>query len=189
MKTDVSLETASSELSQARRPLSPHDVSSRASWPDFCPIRLQWETALRTHHWDFETRGKLTYFKKHKWRGLFLFEDQMAAKLQKWARDKRRKYMWELGMKQRHYKKCAAMFSKYKRHPFDLDIRQEALALSEHRLTPPDHSLKTLWKIFEEEHVSAGLMQRQYRRLCAARRIAAMKVGVSLMSTTEWKHA
>ena len=118
-----------------------------------------------------------------------LFEDQMAAKLQKWARDKRRKYMWELGMKQRHYKKCAAMFSKYKRHPFDLDIRQEALALSEHRLTPPDHSLKTLWKIFEEEHVSAGLMQRQYRRLCAARRIAAMKVGVSLMSTTEWKHA
>ena len=52
-----------------------------------------WETELRVHHWDFEIRSKLTYFKKHKWRGLFLFEDQMAAKIQKWARNKRRKYV------------------------------------------------------------------------------------------------
>ena len=42
----------------------------------------KWEAKLRRRHFDMKTREKLAYFAKNKWRGLFLFEDKVATKIQ-----------------------------------------------------------------------------------------------------------
>jgi len=54
----------------------------------------RWEEKLKKRHYDMRTREKLTYFAKAKWRGLFLFEDTMATRIQRFYRAVQMKWLW-----------------------------------------------------------------------------------------------
>jgi hypothetical protein len=43
---------------------------------------VEWERSLKANHWDEQARAKLSYFAKHKWRRLFLYEHKTAIKIQ-----------------------------------------------------------------------------------------------------------
>lgn len=43
-----------------------------------------WERELSGDYWDSITRAKLAYFARGKWRGMFLFEEATAIRIQLW---------------------------------------------------------------------------------------------------------
>jgi tetratricopeptide (TPR) repeat protein len=135
----------------------------------------QWERELKFDYWNLALRAKLSYFCKRKWRMVFLFEDATAARIQKWKHDVEGMRHWRAAMKEAHLKRCAALFSKWKRHQYDPAVRAECLELAQHRKTPPTHKLCELKTLFDEQEEAVVRLQGQYQRLLAYRRVLLLK--------------
>lgn len=152
----------------------------------------RWEEKLKKRHYDMRTREKLAYFAKGKWRGLFLFEDAQAIKIQKFYRAVQMKWLWMSATRSRHLQRLAALYKKWKRHPYDLALREECLEFAKHKSTPKTHNMAKLPPKFERQHRAALLLQRTarvwhakavIRDLMEKRRIATEK----LRQKMSWK--
>ena len=105
------------------------------------------------------TREKLAYFAKNKWRGLFIYEDAMAAKIQKFYRAVTMKWLWLSAKREKHKKELAGLYKRWKRHQYDLTLRAECIIMAGHKFTPATHNMKKLPERFESEHRASLVLQ------------------------------
>ena len=123
----------------------------------------RWEQKLKKRHFDMRTREKLAYFAKNKWRGLFIYEEAMATRIQKFYRAVQMKWLWMSGKRAKHKTELAGVYKRWRRHPYDLDLRAQCVVAAAHKFTPDTHNIKKLPERFENENRAALLLQRTAR--------------------------
>ncbi|GMH76743.1 hypothetical protein TL16_g07183 [Triparma laevis f. inornata] len=123
----------------------------------------RWEQKLKRRHFDIRTREKLAYFAKNKWRGLFIYEEAMATRIQKFYRAVQMKWLWMSGKRAKHKTELAGVYKRWRRHPYDLELRAQCIVAAAHKFTPATHNIKKLPERFENENRAALLLQRTAR--------------------------
>ena len=66
-------------------------------------------------------------------------------------------------MRARHVRNLAFIYSKWRKKPFNIRIRNEVMTAINHRYTPANHRIKELGVLFEEENAHATKIQATVR--------------------------
>jgi len=123
----------------------------------------KWEAKLRRKHFDMKTREKLAYFARSKWRGLFLYEEQVATKIQRFYRSVMAKWVWMSAKRDAHLRKLASTYAKWRRDRYNLEIREQCVIMANNNFTPPTHNMKKLPEQFDAELKACICIQKASR--------------------------
>jgi len=122
-----------------------------------------WEEKLVKNHFNMKVRKKLAYFAKNKWRGVFMYEASRVIVIQKFYRAVMMKWLWFAAVRQKHISALASVYAKWKRKPYNLDLRAQCEEMAVHKNTPETHNMFRLPALFFEQHKAALLLQRTAR--------------------------
>jgi len=120
------------------------------------------EEKIGKNHFDALARNELVYYSKAKWRPVVLAEVTAAKRIQKAVKNHQSWNRWMKAKKERHIRKLAALYRKWRKYPYDMELRKLVFKLVAHKDTPKDHKIRELPILFQKEHECASKLQRQF---------------------------
>lgn len=121
------------------------------------------EESLTKNHFHLDTRDKLAYFAKEKWRPNFIFQEECARKIQKLFRHVRIIWMWQLPQRVKYTTLASEAFRQFGKTPYKRAIRAEIRRIATHKMCSRKHAIKKLLPLMDHQDHAVRIMMRGYK--------------------------
>ena len=122
-----------------------------------------WEAELEQKPYNRILREKLAYFCKTKWRGIFMYQEIAATRIQGWYRRRVSYRKFKVELREKHVRELAFLFGKWRKKPLSAALRAEVKLAAKHRFTPINHRITQLLPLFEKQEAAATRIEATIR--------------------------
>lgn len=114
-------------------------------------------------HFNTEVREKLAYFSTDRWRSKFLYENDSAAKIQHWIREKRKMWKWQDVQRSKYLSLASQAYSLFRKMPFDYKVRSEIIRITNHKMCPRKHAINKVRGTIDHQDIAIDCMRRSWK--------------------------
>lgn len=114
-------------------------------------------------HFNSEVRDKLAYFSTERWRSKFLYENDSAAKIQHWIREKRKIWRWQDVQRAKYLSLASQAYSLFRKMPFDYKVRKEIIRITDHKLCPRKHAINKVRDTVDRQNIAIDCMRQCWK--------------------------
>eukprot|EP01041_Mallomonas_annulata_P002135 gene2135-4165_t len=115
------------------------------------------EELIHINHFDYKARKALEYYARDTYRPQFLYENYCASRIQNIYKTAKLRWSWQSPIRSILVKRANELYKKYKRSPYNAQIRNDIIKVLLNGLCPKNHQIYSLNEIFKK-------LQSLYRR-------------------------